>query len=304
MMNSHIKSSILIIEDVNADIDILNHILKKHYTLYIAKSGEAALKMAVEQKPDLILLDIILPDMTGFAVLEKLKESNETRGIPVIIITAINNAQYEEKGLSHGAVDYITKPFHNTVVLARIKIHMQILHYIRTIEQLGLIDSLTGVANRRGFTSRTGMEWDRAAENRKPLGLLLIDVDSFKAFNDAFGRPQGDLMLQETAMAVGGILKRPADLLARWEDDAFAVLLPSTEPHGAISLAEEIRKEIESLDVRHLEHSQKTPITVSIGVASTVPSEGQTFGDLIAAAERLLNEAKQSGKNKVCFDRK
>lgn len=298
-MNSTLLPVVLIVEDVNSDIDVLNHILKSHYEVLVAKSGETALKMAVEHQPDLILLDIILPDMTGFSVLSGLKESNLTRGIPVIILTGINNAQYEEKGLSLGAVDYITKPFHNTVVLARIKTHIRILHYIRTIEQLGLIDSLTGLPNERNFLHQLEAEWGRATRDQSPLGLLVIDIDNFVQYNQTHGQPQGDILLQWVAQAISESLKRPADTSARLKSDEFAVLLPNTDKKGAASIAEEIRCGIETMSVPCPEKSVSHSSTVCIGVVSFTPKIETGPEGVIVEAEKAIAEAKKRGPNSV-----
>lgn len=300
MMFSNEKLTLLIVEDVSADIDILNHILQRHYTLLIAKTGEAAVRMAAEQKPDLILLDIILPDMTGFAVLTALKKSDETRQIPVIVITAVNDTQYEEKGLSLGAVDYITKPFHNTVVLARIKTHMHILRYVRAIEHLGLVDTLTGLPNRRSFDDRLGVEWGRALRDGTGLSLLMIDVDQFQSFNETNGYPHGDILLLEIAKEICRTLKRPADLATRLENDRFAVLLPNTDKEGAVLIGNEIRTGVEALVVPHIDDQRPLSATVGVGVAFASPDAEHSCDALIARAEEKLREAKETGRNRVC----
>ncbi len=280
MMSVSALPSILIVDDVNEDIAILNHILKKNYEIHIAKTGESALKMAEEIKPDLILLDIILPDMTGFVVLEKLKQSSTTQGIPVIVITGINHVQYEQKGLQLGAVDYVTKPFHNTVVLARIKTHIQILQYIRTIEDLGLIDSGTGVSNRRGFENQIETEWARAVREKKPLSLLLIDIDAFeKADNGADGK---DHRFQAIVSQFTLSLRRPADFLAKLDDRTFAVLLPNTDETGAQTVADDIRRHIME-NVPEANHG-----SLRIGVASMQPTTESSFDGLIFKAQNGL----------------
>ena len=298
-MNAIVRPSILIVEDVHTDIDVLNHILKNHYTVFVTKTGKSAIEKAISDRPDLILLDIILPDMTGFAVLKALKESSETRDIPVIIITGISNVQYEEKGLVLGAVDYITKPFHNTVVLARIKMHLQIIRYIQTIARLGVIDTLTELPNRRGFDKQIAVEWARLIREKGPLSLLKIDIDHYKDYNEKFGRPQGDVLLQTVAATIFHSFRRPADLVARIHDDEFAVLLPKTELSGAVAVAEEVRAKIEKTTVASIEGGDGTSATVSIGVASAFPDSVDNLDVFLSSVDHLLAEAKAQGGNRV-----
>lgn len=298
-MNTDKKPSILVVEDVHADIDILNHILKNDFDVHIAKTGRAALKIAFDYQPDLILLDIMLPDMTGFAVLSALKESNETRRLPVIIITGINNSQYEEKGLFHGAIDYITKPFQDSIVLARIGIHMQIVRHIHRISKLGLYDPLTALPNHRCFKKQIVTEWSRAVREKIPLSVLLVDIDGFKLYNETHGHSQGDLLLQRTSQTISESIKRPADSVARLRGDAFAVLLPNTDLRGAIAVAKDIGARMEKLIVPHLESDAPTSVTVSIGAASLAPSADDSLENFAEQAGMRLEAAVHAGGNRL-----
>lgn len=306
-MNTNGRQSILIVEDVTTDIDLLNHILKNHYTVYIAKTGRAALDSVAELRPDLILLDIVLldivlPDMTGFAVLSDLKETAETKEIPVIIITGISNIQYEEKGLMLGAVDYITKPFHNTVVLARIKIHLQLIRYVKTITRLGLIDPVTDLPNHRGFENRIGVEWARAIREKHSLSLLIVDIDGLEALLEKYGRIQGDILLQKIVWAIGDSFHRPADLVARLENDRFAVLLPNTDLKGATLMAEEVRSKMEDMPPPLIDDGSSFVTTVSIGVASAVPEIPDLLPPFLALARQRADRAGELGGNRVIAD--
>ena len=208
------------------------------YVLEVAHSGPEGLDKALEHRPDLILLDIIMPGMNGFEVLGKLKESIETSSIPVIIITGLEDADNEEKGLLLGAVDYITKPFKEAVVLARIKTHRMIVEQMRMIEQQSLVDQLTNVMNRRSFDFHIGVLWSQAIRQKEPLSVLMIDIDHFKKFNDTYGHQMGDTVLQLTAGAISAALQRASDLVFRWGGEEFTVLLPDTSPEGAVNVAE------------------------------------------------------------------
>jgi len=156
------EKKILVVDDEKMNIVVLAHFLKPQYEVIVAVDGASALEAAEKHLPDIILLDIIMPDMNGFDVLLKLKNSAATMNIPVIFLTGLSNAGDEEKGLSLGAVDYITKPFNQSVVKARIKTHLKMVEYVRTIEKLCMLDALTGLSNRRGFDTRMDVEWGRA----------------------------------------------------------------------------------------------------------------------------------------------
>jgi diguanylate cyclase (GGDEF)-like protein len=292
------KFSILVIDDEKANLLVLNTILSRDYTVYTAKSGAEGLKLAQADLPDLILLDIIMPDMDGFEVLKCLKAAEELKNIPVIFITGLDNDTDEEKGLVLGAVDYITKPFKNAIVLARVRNQIQILEHIRTIEQLGLIDPLTGIPNRRCFDDRIGIEWRRAVREKQPISFMMLDVDKFKVYNDTYGHPQGDVLLKTIAKIFTALARRPGDLAARLGGEEFGVLLPETNLESALKIAEEIRSEVEHTEVPSAAGLTRT--TLSIGVVSQIPTTENTSADFISQADQHLYQAKESGRNRVC----
>lgn len=300
MFNEDEKFSILVVDDEKSNIDVLNHILKSEYRVLVAKSGEAALKRTHEELPDLILLDVLMPDMSGFEVLTALKESDETRGIPVIIITGLSGVHDEEKGFFLGAVDYITKPFNNSIIRARVKNHIQIVKQIRTIERLGTIDALTDIPNRRSFDNQIFSEWGRAIRDKTPLSLLMIDADDFKSYNDAYGHPQGDVLLQVISRIFSKNLKRATDYAARIGGEEFAVILPDTDLDGALAIAENIRRNVEKAAIPSIRDIPPTLITISIGCACVIPENNDIVTDFIQAADSMLYKAKRAGKNRVC----
>lgn len=291
--------SILVVDDERSNLDVLTHILKPQYNVQVAKSGATALKRAQGQKPDLILLDIMMPDMDGFEVLTELKSSDDTRHIPVIFITGLARVEDEEKGFLLGAVDYIVKPFKNSIVKARVRTHLRIVKQIRTIERLGMIDALTDIPNRRSFDQRLDQEWSRAMRDRTPLSLLMLDVDNFKVYNDTYGHPQGDVLLQSLAQTLITTLQRPADFAARIGGEEFAVLLPATDLHGALAVAEELRKNVEALRIPDVNNDAFTSVTISLGAASVIPDVSTPLSDFVSSADEALYAAKNSGRNKV-----
>jgi diguanylate cyclase (GGDEF)-like protein len=290
---------ILVIDDEKSNLMALNGILSPDYTVFTAKSGREGLNRALADQPDLILLDIVMPGMNGFEVLKALKESEDTRRIPVIVITGLDNEDDEERGFSLGAVDYIGKPFKNTIVKARVKTHMQIVRQIRTIERIGLMDGLTDIPNRRCFDDRFALEWRRALREGRPLSFLMMDLDKFKAYNDTYGHPQGDALLRTVARILSAAAKRPADLAARLGGEEFGLLLPDTPAGAAGEIAERIRASVEAARVPAAGGKILTKTTMSIGFVSLVPAEQMAPESFIAAADRNLYAAKESGRNRV-----
>ena len=298
-MEENGRNSILIVDDENSNIIMLSHILSQDYTVYAAKNGHDAILAAEKYLPDIILLDIIMPgEMDGYAVITKLKTSEKTSEIPVIYITDLSNIEDEEKGLSLGASDYITKPLSPSIVKLRVLNQMKILTQLRTIEQLSMLDQLTNLPNRRNFDGRLNKEWDRAKREQKPISILVMDVDKFKNYNDTYGHQQGDVALQMVAKIITRSLKRPTDFASRWGGEEFIALLPNTELAGALSIAEDIRCSTENSEIHH-SNGLMSKVTVSIGVNTQIPFRDSMYDEFIAQADKALYKAKETGRNRV-----
>ena len=297
-MNEVEKMRILIVDDERSNITILNHILKPTYSTLIAIDGKTAIEIARQTMPDLILLDIVMPDLSGYEVLSILKRDEAMCRIPVMIITALDGADAEEKGLNLGAADYITKPFHDTVVRARVKTHLKMVEYVREIERFGMTDMLTGLPNKRSFNERIAAEWSRAKREKEPLSILMIDLDDFKTYNDTYGHLQGDIILANVADVFRSVVKRTGDFVCRWGGEEFAVLLPNTDIDSACYVAENIRQAMEKTAVPNVDGAM-TSVTVSIGAHCEVPLVNDDFSGFIAKADSLLYAAKKGGKNRV-----
>jgi len=294
------KYSILIVDDQETNLTALSQILYPDYTVYTAASGTEGLKAAMDFLPDVILLDILMPDMDGYDVLRTLKNTEHTRDIPVLFITSLSGQVNEEKGLALGAVDYITKPFSQTIVKLRVRNQIQILEQLRAIQKLSMFDQLTGLPNRRYFENRLAAEWSRASRDNTPASILMIDVDRFKYYNDTYGHPQGDLALKAVAKALNESHKRSADFSARWGGEEFIVLLPNTDLDGAADVAETIRRNVENTTIPG-PAGMITKVTVSIGVSTRERGSDETTGEHITKADAMLYEAKNQGRNRVCL---
>lgn len=299
MIADEYKARILIADGERASFLMLLQALASEYTISAVNSGKSMIEKAHADMPDLILLDTALPDMSGHDVLSRLKESSETRDIPVILISGSANAGDEVTGLALGAADYITKPLNMDIVRARVKMHLQLMRQMRSIEKLGMIDLLTSMPNRRRFDMQIEAEWGRTIRERTVISLLILDIDGFNSFNDMYGHPMGDALLQALAKTLLVQAKRPADLAARFGGDEFAYLLPNTDQNGAMVVGENIRAAVEALAIPG-GINPNFPVTVSIGAASAVPDNTAVLSDFITLCEKNLDTARESGGNKLC----
>jgi len=291
------KNSVLIVDDEKSNIIALTHILSSEYTVYFAKNGMDAIELAEKFLPDVILLDILMPDMDGYEVISRLKRDDKTNEIPVIFVTGLTGVEEEEKGLSLGAVDYINKPFSPAIVKLRVRSQVQMQNQIKLIKYLSMMDQLTDIPNRRNFDSRMRTEWEHAIRNGTFISLLMIDIDFFKNYNDKYGHQQGDVALKTMADIFKQTLKRSVDFVARWGGEEFVILLPNTNLAGALGIAEIIRAKAVDTDIM-LEDSV-TRLTLSIGVSTIKPEHGSSLDAFISGADKALYIAKESGRNQV-----
>jgi len=295
------KNSLLIVDDEKSNLKVLTHILGSEYSIYTASNGVDAVEKAKNYKPDLILLDILMPEMDGYETLSEIKKSGDIKNIPVIFITGLDSDEDEEKGLSLEAVDYITKPFSPIVVKLRVRNQIQIITQMRTIERLSMIDQLTNLPNRRFFDERLEMEWKQAIREKTNISLLMIDLDHFKGINDKYGHQQGDLVLRAFSDLFHKSLKRPGDFSARWGGEEFVVLLPNTSAEGAVEIAEIIRKNVEDHLIQ-CDNGIQIKTTISIGVNSLTPVTDSSIDAFISNADKNLYSAKQAGRNRVIYN--
>ncbi|WJY16527.1 diguanylate cyclase [Pectobacteriaceae bacterium CE90] len=293
------KQKILIVDDQVVNIKILNEIFKKDYDIIMATSGKQALQLAREQKPDLILLDIVMPDLDGYSVCRELKASVETSYIPIIFVTARDDEGNEVQGFEIGGADYITKPVNPVIVYARVKTHLMLKKQFDLLENLVNQDGLTHIANRRKFDEMLSCHFNVCQRESLPLSLLMIDVDFFKRFNDQYGHVAGDKCLQKMAIALSNEFRRPWDLCCRYGGEEFACLLPLTNKDGATSKAHSVLKVIHDLNIPHVSSDVSDRVSVSIGVASIIPSATNSGEMLIQQADAALYQSKQDGRARV-----
>ncbi len=308
------RQKILIVDDTPANIEILYKILKGEYDVLFAKNGADGIRIVQQQLPDLILLDIMMPEMDGYQVCQALKGDPLTARIPIVFVTAMSNEEDETKGLQLGAIDYLTKPISPPIVLARVRNHLQLkrtsdlLEQLtaqleeknRALEVLARVDGLTGVANRRHFDEMLQLEVQRAMRNGRYLSLILCDIDFFKRYNDHYGHVAGDKCLQALGELLKGSFKRAGEVPARYGGEEFAVVLPDTAPETAEGLGERLRRMLQEKALPH-EESEVGVVTISVGVSGGLVARGQEPEWFIKEADRALYHAKASGRNCVAL---
>jgi len=292
---------VLIADDDAVNRQVLADLLKPEYTVLLAKNGEQALERAQRHAPDLVLLDVLMPDMDGYEVLRRLRADPQTAQVTVIFISGLNRPEDEANGLKMGAADYIAKPYNATVVMARVALHLQLVRQRRMLERLANVDGLTELANRRRFDELYAIEWQRAQRNGRPLSLALLDIDAFKQYNDHYGHPAGDRALRAVARAAGAGLRRPADLAARYGGEEIVLLLPDTDAVQARHVMAGIMEAIAALQLPHAASGVAPYLTVSVGGATLGGHGPESAAALFEAADVQLYRAKHGGRNGIIW---
>lgn len=296
-------SKVLIVDDSPGDIRILANLLAGMATMMFATTGEEALAKAAEEDFDVILLDIMLPDMDGFEVFRRLNARSVGGPTPVIFVTVLDDEASEETGLLLGALDYVSKPYVPAIVRARVRNHIELSRTTKALRaaneqlaRLAALDPLTSVFNRRQFGAVVRQEIQRAYRKPTPLSLLLIDIDHFKTVNDRFGHAAGDAALVAATGAWQAEL-RAHDVLGRLGGEEFGVLLPDTDAEQARRVAARLLDVTRSLRFERPGGGQ-FGVTASIGIAAGCDcSDGLDYDRLMACADSALYEAKNLGRD-------
>lgn len=292
------KQTILIVDDSRLNLMYLSTLLLDQYNVNIAANGTEALKIIFSKNPpDLILLDVVMPEMDGYEVCKRIKSEDSTKNIPVIFITGNEREDDEIYGFKIGAVDYITKPFNPVVVNARVNTHMELIRYRNYLESISYLDGLTNISNRRRFNEHSEMLWNIAKREKKVISIIMIDIDYFKAFNDIYGHQAGDACLFQVAQSLSKTVLRKTDLTARYGGEEFVCILPNTGLEDAFSIGEKIRKEIIKLGIPHKGSKVLDIVTISLGAASCIPDKDNSLNMLIKNADDALYYSKKNGRN-------
>lgn len=293
------RSTILVVDDDPLNVKLLMNILEADYELLFALDGKKTIELAKQQQPDLILLDAIMPEQNGYQTCELLKKDPITEEIPIIFISSLSDDDDEAAGLKCGAIDYITKPINTAIVKTRISNHLELKHTRDLLKQQNNLDSLTGIANRRCFDETLLQEWQAMQYKKEPLGIIMIDIDYFKLFNDYYGHTAGDACLKQVAATMKTVIARPYDLLARYGGEEFVCILPNTSKEGTYYLAEKLCKAVETLAVPHSQSQISDVVTISLGCTAIFLIENRLSLDFMIMVDKALYQAKKDGRNRV-----
>lgn len=331
-------ASVLVVDDdpVMRNL-IVQAVAKEGYCVLQAENGAECLVQFKEHAPDLVLLDAVMPVMDGFeccAELQKIEPRHSSpddhiidflsddskpdksadddealdfkEKVPVLMITGLDDDDSVDRAFDAGASDYVTKPIHWKVLRRRLNRIVQQTRMHRNLEKanaelhrLASTDSLTQIANRKRFDEYLAQQWSLMQRLDKEISLILCDVDYFKQYNDTYGHPAGDRCLRVIAAALSKQVHRPSDVVARYGGEEFALILPNTSAKDAADIALRVCNRIETLEIEHKSSEASDFVTLSIGVAGTLPVSNQSEQELLNLADQALYEAKAKGKNRV-----
>lgn len=299
------RGKLLVVDDSPDNLEVLSSRLRfRGYEVETATSGIGALEQVNRSHPDLILLDVMMPDLDGYEVTRRIKNDPQIPFTPIILVTARDSTQDKVAGLDAGADDYLTKPINFPELEARVRSMLRIKELQGELEeknkelaQLSITDSLTGLLNHRHIQEVVHEEYERARRTGEPLSVVMLDFDHFKRVNDAYGHQVGDRVLQEMAEILNKTA-REIDKLGRYGGEEFIAVLPETDPENATVFAERVRERVE----RHpfaVGRADPLHLTVSAGTA-TYPHPGvYNPRTLVQRADQALYAAKESGRNRV-----
>lgn len=307
----------LVIEDTVTSATLICHLLERMGLRSVhARDGESGIEAFKLERPDLVLLDIIMPGMDGFDVARRIRQlERDGEWTPIIFLSARASEADLERGIDVGGDDYLVKPVSEVVLKAKVRAMQRIaqMRYSlllltrklneanRELSRLSSVDGLTGIPNRRVFDDTLVREWRRAERRNAPLSLLLLDIDHFKEYNDCYGHQAGDDCLRAVAGSLDRALRRSSDLAARYGGEEFVIVLPETDAEGARNVAENVLEIVRGLGIEHARSPTASRVTISIGVAMAIPARDDDSGwkKLLGSADAALYQAKDNGRNRI-----
>lgn len=314
MVKNLSKLKVLVVEDSKVAIKAITGYLEDMGVIpLLAETGDAAIGMYRNERPDIILLDVILPDIDGFQVAREVRKLQGRNDWTAIIFLSVESRDKDlAQGIEAGGDDYLVKPVGRVVLQAKVNAMYRLVRMQRALvnlteqldatnqelQHLSMTDGLTCIANRRMFDRLLAREWRRCMRIKKPLSIVMLDVDWFKKYNDRYGHQLGDECLKTVAREVARATPRPGDLAARYGGEEFALILPETDQEGARWVANRIRKNLGALKIPH-DDSKHGYLTVSCGIACVIPGKALSAEKLVGSADNAMYVAKKHGRNRV-----
>ncbi|OGT22924.1 MAG: diguanylate cyclase response regulator [Gallionellales bacterium RIFOXYB12_FULL_54_9] len=280
-----------------------------------AIDGQTAIEVYTRERPDIVLLDIILPDTNGYEVAKEIRRlQGKDEWTAIIFLSVMSKDEDLARGIEVGGDDYIMKPVGSVVVQAKVRAMYRLVQMQRALvklagqlndanqelQRLSMTDGLTGLANRRMFDESLAREWRRCLRHKKPMSIVMLDVDWFKKYNDRYGHQDGDECLRAVAGELARSAPRPSDLVARYGGEEFVMILGDTGQDGATWVASRIRQHVDALQLPHKD-SSFGHVTVSCGVSSVMPRNDLTVDALVKSADNALFLSKNQGRNIVTY---
>lgn len=306
---------VLVVEDSKVTLKVLTNYLASMGVTepLLAETGSQAVEIFQHEHPDIVLLDAKLPDIDGFEVARKLRELEQPEEwAAIIFLTALNKDEDLAQGIASGGDDYLVKPVSEIVFHAKVRamqrlveMHRKLVEVTRRLDsanaellRLSTTDALTGIANRRSLDDFLSREWRRCVRRKKPLSLVMLDIDYFKLFNDKYGHQAGDDCLRLVALQIARAAPRASDMAARYGGEEFMLVLGETDEDGAMWIAERVRQMIADLKIPHYATDSKH-VSISCGVVSVMPDEKLSLETLMLSADAALYQAKRGGRDRV-----
>lgn len=295
------RPSLMVVAPQPAVVLMVHRLFKHDYQVIASRSGREALLRCQQRQPDLILLATALPDMRGFDVCKQIMADSALRDVPLLLLAEGDSQDEVVQGLRLGAQDFVPLPIVPEVITARVRTHLSAKLQRDMLRGLAYRDGLTGISNRRRFDLEFPRIWSFCQRTRSSLAFGLVDLDCFRQYNDCYGHQAGDRVLAAVAQALAVSARRPHDLVARFGGEEFAVLLPGCGAEAAAAAAQRMSDAIEGLAIEHRSSLVAPRITISCGVAVTVPDERRKPETLLALADQQLSLAKHAGRARTCI---
>jgi diguanylate cyclase (GGDEF)-like protein len=290
--------NVLIVDDDASSRLILESLLADMVSCVSVASGEAAIEHCRFKKPDLILMDVSMPELDGHATTLLLRKKPQSEFIPIIFVTSSSTEEEESKCWNSGCVDFVVKPVNACTLQNRVKSHLKNKMRNDLLEKLIYIDKLTGAYNRHYLDDYLPRLVRDGLRNVTPLSLVIFDVDHFKLFNDMYGHLDGDSCLWKVSQCINEALQRPMDKLVRIGGEEFLVILPNTDTKGAAEVTKRLLKTVYELNIKH-DASEFDRVTLSAGISTKRADDEKTIEYVMLEADKNLYLAKTDGRNCV-----